>query len=81
MMRVDQPVQLKAHQASEEIHVPAESATPVVAALGLTLIVLGLGLSLWFTAVGVAILAGSLSRWIGDTRRSVAELPEVTPSA
>lgn len=80
-MRVDQPVQVKAPQASEEIHVPANSATPLVAALGLTLIVLGFGLTLWFTGLGVLILAGSLSRWIGDTRRSVAELPEATPSA
>ncbi|MEI7888976.1 MAG: hypothetical protein WCI34_01585 [Actinomycetes bacterium] len=77
-MSVDQPVQVKAQPASEEIHLPGPSAIPLVTAIAITLVVIGLGLSLWITAVGAVLLVGCLTRWIGDTRRSVAELPEAT---
>jgi Flp pilus assembly protein TadB len=75
-MKNSQPVQTPAAPAGEEIHLPGHSALPLASAIGITLIVIGLGLSLIIAAVGVLILVPCLVRWIGDSRRSLSELPE-----
>lgn len=60
----------------EEIHLPGPSILPLVTAIGITLIVIGTTLGWYLSAVGVVVVVVCLVRWIGDTRRDVAELPE-----
>ena len=79
-MNTNQPVQTPAAPASEEIHLPAASAVPLAAGIALTLVVVGFGVSLWISALGALGLVACVSRWIGDTRSDVAELPEAPES-
>jgi hypothetical protein len=62
--------------AAEEIHLPGPSILPLVSAIGITLIVIGTTLGWYFSAVGGVVLLVAAIRWIGDTRRDVAALPE-----
>jgi hypothetical protein len=59
----------------EEIHLPDPSLIPVVNAVGVTLIVLGVVISWLVSAAGVIIFVLSTVRWIRDTRRDISELP------
>jgi hypothetical protein len=60
----------------EEIHIPGPSILPFVAAIAITLVVLGTTLGWYLSAVGGVVLIVVVIRWIGDTRRDVASLPE-----
>ena len=62
----------------EEIHLPGESALPIVMALGITMAVIGLtiGPAYVVSYFGVAIFLVTLVMWIRDTRRDISELPE-----
>ena len=62
--------------ADEEIHLPGPSLLPLVAALAITLIVVGATIGLLFSIIGLVILVLVAIRWIGDTRGDVAALPE-----
>ncbi|MBV8431917.1 MAG: hypothetical protein JO244_12170 [Solirubrobacterales bacterium] len=62
--------------ASEEIHLPGPTILPFVAAIAITLIVIGTTLGWIFSIVGGVILLVVVWRWIRDTRRDVAALPE-----
>jgi hypothetical protein len=62
--------------AGEEIHLPGPTLIPVVTAAAITLIVVGTTIDWIFSAVGGLILIICVARWIGDTRRDVAALPE-----
>ena len=59
----------------EEIHLPDPSMLPVVNAVGITLIVLGVVITWLLSAAGVIIFVLSTARWIRDTRRDISELP------
>jgi hypothetical protein len=61
--------------AGEAVHLPGPSYLPVVTALGLTLAVTGIVLSLVLTGIGVVITVVAIWRWIRDTRRDISELP------
>jgi hypothetical protein len=60
----------------EEVHIPGPSILPFVAAVAITLIVIGTTLGWYLSAVGGVVLIVVVIRWIGDTRRDVASLPE-----
>ncbi len=79
-MSNDQPVQTPAAPAGEEIHLPAPSAVPFATGIAVTLVVIGLGLSLWITALGAVGLVACIYRWVNDTRHEIAELPEAPES-
>lgn len=66
----------QAPPASEDIHLPGPTVIPLVTAVALTLIVIGTTIDWIFSAVGVVIFLLALARWIRDTRRDVAQLPE-----
>jgi membrane protein implicated in regulation of membrane protease activity len=59
----------------EEIHLPAPSLLPIVMAVGITLAVVGLTISLAMTAVGAIVFLWTLVRWVRETRRDIDELP------
>jgi hypothetical protein len=60
----------------EEIHLPGPSLLPLVAAIAITITVVGATIGLIFSIIGLVILVLVAIRWIGDTRRDVAALPE-----
>jgi hypothetical protein len=60
----------------EEIHLPGPTLIPLVVAIGLTLAVVGTTINLAISVVGLVIFVIATIRWIRDTRRDVADLPE-----
>lgn len=66
----------EAPPAGEEIHIPGPSLIPFIMAIGITLTVIGTTINWLFSIAGVVIFLVCLFRWVADTRRDVAELPE-----
>jgi Flp pilus assembly protein TadB len=62
--------------AGEEVHLPGPSILPLLAAVAITLIVVGTTISLIISVVGLVALVIIVWRWVGDTRRDIANLPE-----
>jgi hypothetical protein len=60
----------------EEIHLPGPSLIPLMAAIGITCIVIGTTINWLISILGVIIFVPTLVIWIRDTRRDVAALPE-----
>jgi hypothetical protein len=69
------PLDAPAPPRGEEIHLPGPSYVPIVNAIGVTLALVGLIISKYIIIAGILIFLGSLYRWIGDTRRDIADLP------
>jgi len=70
-------VQQEAPPAGEEIHLPGPSLIPLLNAVGITLIVIGITVFPPIPAIlGAIIFILTTARWIRDTRRDVAALPE-----
>jgi Flp pilus assembly protein TadB len=63
----------------EEIHLPGPTILPLVAAIAITMIVIGTTLGVIISIVGVVILLIVVVRWVRDTRRDMAALPEQHP--
>jgi hypothetical protein len=70
----DHPV--PAPPAGEEIHIPGPSLLPFACAIAITLIVIGTTINLILSVIGLIAFVIIVIRWIGDTRRDIAELPE-----
>jgi hypothetical protein len=62
--------------AGEEVHLPGPTILPLVSAIGITMIVIGTTLTWIISAVGGVVLLIAVVRWIRDTRRDVASLPD-----
>jgi len=62
--------------AGDEIHLPGPTIPPLVAAVGITLIVIGTTINWILSIIGGILLIVSVVRWIRDTRRDVGALPE-----
>ena len=62
--------------AGEELHLPGPSILPLLTAVAITMIVVGTTISLIISIVGLVALVIIVWRWVSDTRRDVAELPE-----
>jgi len=69
------PLEPEVPPAGEEIHVPGPSILPFLLAIGLTLALVGVTISLILTAIGLAIAIPVLIRWVRSTRAEIAELP------
>ncbi len=61
---------------AEEIHLPGPTILPLVTAIAITLIVIGTTLGWFLSAIGGVVLVIVVIRWVRDTRRDVAALPE-----
>jgi hypothetical protein len=59
----------------EEIHLAGPSLLPLLTAAGITLVLVGLTTFIELTVLGAVLTVVSVLRWIGDTRRSIDELP------
>jgi Flp pilus assembly protein TadB len=69
----------QAPPAGEEIHLPGPTILPLVAAIAITFIVIGTTIGWWLSIVGGVILIVVVVRWVRDTRRDIAALPEQHP--
>ena len=69
-------VQRPAPPAGEEIHLPGPTVLPLVTAIGITLMVVGTTLSWIISGIRLVVFLIAVIRWIADTRRDVAALPE-----
>jgi Flp pilus assembly protein TadB len=70
----DHPV--PAPPPGEELHLPGPTILPFLAALAITLVVVGTTINLILSIVGLVFLVVIVIRWVADTRRDVADLPE-----
>ena len=61
--------------ASEQIHLPDPSYLPPVMAFGITLMIVGVVLTIWMVIIGAILFLVTLVRWIRQTREEMAELP------
>ena len=59
----------------EAIHMPAPSALPLINAAALAFAIVSITVSWVLVAVGGLNFLATAIRWIGDTRREIAELP------
>jgi hypothetical protein len=60
----------------EELHLPGPTLIPLLSAVGITLIVIGTTINWIFSIIGGVIFVLTTIRWIRDTRRDIAALPE-----
>jgi hypothetical protein len=63
----------------EEIHLPGPTVLPLLTALGVTLLLVGVTTFIELTIAGGLLTLGCVARWIKDTRREVDELPLDAP--
>ncbi len=68
--------ELRTPPAGEEIHLPAPSVIPLLSAVSISLIVVGTTISVVFVIAGLVLFVATTVRWIRDTRRDVAALPD-----
>jgi hypothetical protein len=59
----------------EEIHMPAPSILPLINAAALALAIVCITLSWWLVGIFGFVFLVTTIRWIGDTRRDIADLP------
>ena len=62
--------------SGEEIHLPGPTILPLMTAVAITLIVIGTTITWGLSIAGAILLVVCLWRWIGDTRRDIAALPD-----
>jgi hypothetical protein len=69
------PLDPEVPPVGEEIHLPGPTILPLLTAVGVTLLLVGVTTFIEFTVVGAVLTVGCVVRWIKDTRREVNELP------
>lgn len=66
----------EAPPAGEDIHLPGPTLLPITSAAAITLIVVGTTIWWVWSAIGGLVLIVCVFRWVSDTNRDVAALPE-----
>jgi hypothetical protein len=69
------PLEPEAPPVGEEIHLPGQSVLPVLTALGITLLLIGLTTFWELSVIGGVLTIGCVVRWIKDARHELDELP------
>jgi len=64
----------------EEIHLPGPSILPLLTAVGVTLLLVGITTFVELTVIGGILTLWCVVRWIKDTRHEIDELPLDAPS-
>ncbi len=62
--------------AGEHIHIPGASAQPVLMTAAITLVLIGVTIGMPLLVAGLIMFVWVTVRWVKDTRREMAELPE-----
>jgi hypothetical protein len=61
--------------AGEQVHLPGASYLPAWTALGVTIALVGVIMNWVIVAIGAAIAAVAVIRWMRETREDIARLP------
>ncbi len=69
------PLDPEVPPVGEEIHLPGPSVVPVLTALGITLLLVGITTFIELTIAGGLLTIGCAVRWIKDARGEIDELP------
>jgi hypothetical protein len=69
------PLEPEVPPVGEEIHLPGPTILPLLTAVGITLLLVGITTFIEFTVIGGVLTIGCIARWIKDTRAEVDELP------
>jgi hypothetical protein len=69
------PLDPEVPPVGEEIHLPGPTVLPVLTAVGLTLLLIGLTTFIELSVIGALLTIGCIVRWLKDTRAEVDELP------
>jgi hypothetical protein len=69
------PLEPEAPRVGEEIHLPGPTILPLLTAVGITLVLVGVTTFIEFTVAGAILTVGCVLRWIKDTRSEIDELP------
>jgi hypothetical protein len=69
------PVDPEIPPVGEEIHLPGGSIQPLLLTIGITVALVGVTTSIVLVIAGGLLALLTIIRWIGDTRRDIAELP------
>jgi hypothetical protein len=67
--------QPSAPPVGESVHMPTPSALPLINAAALAFAIVCITVSWILVAVGALVFLATTIRWIGETRREIAELP------
>jgi hypothetical protein len=59
----------------EEVHLPGPSILPLLTAVGMTLILIGITTYIELTVIGLILTIVVVLRWIKETRRDIDEMP------
>jgi maltodextrin utilization protein YvdJ len=59
----------------EEVHLPGPSILPLLTAVGITMILVGITTYIELTVIGIVLTLVVVLRWIKDTRRDIDEMP------
>ncbi len=59
----------------EEVHLPGPSILPLLTAVGVTLLLVGITTVIALTVIGGILTVVCIALWIKDTRREIDELP------
>ncbi len=70
------PIEEDPPPAGEHIHLPGPSLQPVLLALAITIMLLGVTFGLYVMIAGLIMSVWVIARWIADTRREMRALPE-----
>jgi Flp pilus assembly protein TadB len=62
-------------EAGEAVHLPEPSYLPVVVALGVTIVVVGVVLNVAIVVLGALIAIVAIVRWVRAVRQEMADLP------
>jgi hypothetical protein len=69
------PLDPEVPPVGEEIHLPGPTILPLLTALGVTLVLVGLTTFVELTVLGAVLSIVCVVRWIKDTRREIDGLP------
>ena len=69
------PLETDAPPVSEEVHMPEPSILPIVNAVGVTLALVGLTLSIAVSIIGLILFLVTLVAWIRAASHEISELP------
>jgi hypothetical protein len=69
------PLDPEVPPVGEEIHLPGPTILPVLTAVGLTLVLVGITTFIELTIAGGLLTIGCVVRWIKDTGREIDGLP------
>ena len=69
------PLETDAPPVGEEVHMPEPSILPIINAVGVTLSLVGLTLSIAVTIIGLILFLDPLVAWIRAASHEISELP------